>query len=795
MDTFTQLTLNGLTAGSTYALIALGYTLVYGVLKLLNFAHGDVFMVGSFIGFGVLKVLGGASDPAVPVWLLITLMVLGAMAGCAILGVAIERFAYRPLRDAPRIAPLISALGVSFLLANSFQLMFGAQQYDYGIFALDGGSLYLEGFNIGNVHVPLIRIITILSAFALMIVLWLLVTRTRIGQGDARHVVRSRGGRDDGHRHRPRDRVHVRDRIRARRRGRRHVRAARADRCLDRLRDRPQGLHRRRHRRHRLDPRGDGRRPDPRLRRGLHRRLLDDALVGSRHLLPPDRIHALPPERAVGTGRDQEGMSEPTPPQQPPSGPAIGQDEWVARHGERRTRRAGVIGLVEERLRAVPWWGWLILFVALFALLPAFADSSYIRRVAFDTVVYMLLALGLNVVVGWGGLLDLGYVAFYGLGAYAYALLDSDKLGIHLPTVVSIPLVVVFGAIAGFLVGLPSRRLVGDYLAIVTLFFLQIFLTVATNGDQLFGHDVTGGANGILNVDPFHLLGHSLSVEHEGAFAVSYLYVALVFFAVVYAALHFVNHSRTGRAWRSLREDPLAAEAMGMPVNLLKLMAFSFGAGVAALTGTLFAALNASTFPLTFSFPLLITVYTMVILGGQGNIAGVVVGAVVVNVLLELLRDAADARPLLYLFGLLAILVAFGCSRKLVAFLGEHARVRVRRPRRGGRDQPLLDFARHDERAERCALALGHHAQAMANWVGPVTYMGLICLVARAHALARRARLILLVPTLYLATFVWENVLLAQPDATRYIVLGVMLIVLMVLRPNGLFGERRVEIV
>jgi branched-chain amino acid transport system permease protein len=181
-DTFTQLTLNGLTAGSTYALIALGYTLVYGVLKLLNFAHGDVFMVGSFIGFGVLKVLGGAGDPVVPVWLLLTLMVLGSMAGCAILGVAIERFAYRPLRDAPRIAPLISALGVSFLLANSFQLMFGAQQYDYGIFNLDSGSLYVKGFDIGNVHVPLIRIITILSAIALMIVLWMLVTRTRTGK-------------------------------------------------------------------------------------------------------------------------------------------------------------------------------------------------------------------------------------------------------------------------------------------------------------------------------------------------------------------------------------------------------------------------------------------------------------------------------------------------------------------------------------------------------------------------------------------------------------------------------------
>ena len=135
MDTFTQLTLNGLTSGSMYALIALGYTLVYGVLKLLNFAHGDVFMVGSFIGYGVLKMLGGASEPGRPGLAAAHADSSAAMAGCAVLGVVIERFAYRPLRDAPRIAPLISALGVSFLLANSMQLMFGAQQYDYGIFS------------------------------------------------------------------------------------------------------------------------------------------------------------------------------------------------------------------------------------------------------------------------------------------------------------------------------------------------------------------------------------------------------------------------------------------------------------------------------------------------------------------------------------------------------------------------------------------------------------------------------------------------------------------------------------
>jgi branched-chain amino acid transport system permease protein len=182
VDQFIQLTVDALTLGSVYALIALGYTLVYGVLKLLNFAHGDVFMVGTFIGYGVLQVLGGTSNPMLPVWLMITVITFAAMAGCAGLGVAIERFAYRPLRDAPRIAPLISALGVSFFLANSMQLLFGATPRNYNTFNFGNGELYLKGFDIGNVRVPLLRIVTILSAFALMIVLWFLVNKTRTGK-------------------------------------------------------------------------------------------------------------------------------------------------------------------------------------------------------------------------------------------------------------------------------------------------------------------------------------------------------------------------------------------------------------------------------------------------------------------------------------------------------------------------------------------------------------------------------------------------------------------------------------
>ncbi|HEY2542652.1 MAG TPA: branched-chain amino acid ABC transporter permease, partial [Gaiellaceae bacterium] len=428
-------------------------------------------------------------------------------------------------------------------------------------------------------------------------------------------------------------------------------------------------------------------------------------------------------------------------------------------------------------------------------LLPAFSSSGYVRRVGFDTVLYMMLALGLNVVVGWGGLLDLGYVAFYGLGAYSYALLDSNQFHLHYAAYVSIPAVVAIGAIAGFLLGLPSRRLHGDYLAIVTLFFLQLFQTIATNGDSLFGHNVTGGAFGIFSVDPLHAFGHSLTTEHAGVFAISYYYLAIAFFVVVYVALRFVNLSRTGRAWRSLREDPLAAEAMGMPVNTLKLMSFSFGAAIAALTGTLFASLSASVLPLTFYFVLLITIYTMVILGGAGRQQGVVLGALVVGPLLELLRDPNKSRVIFYIALVGGLVLAFRRSRKLLMVAAATLAL-------GFACHAIADALHHSWVAGSSPGGLQHVVsywviipRHLAGWVPAVTYIGVICAALVLTLVGPRLRLLLLPPMLYLAAFVWDNVMLTQPDPARYIVLGLILIALMILRPNGLLGERRVEIV
>ena len=218
-----------LTLGSVYALIALGYTLVYGVLKLLNFAHGDVFMVGSYIGFGMLNALGGATNPIVPLWLALILVTPRAMAGCALLGVVIERFAYRPLRDAPRIAPLISALGVSFFLAYSMQLLFGAAVPRLqpvrraGQPAVPQGVPHRRRQCLARPHHH--------HRLGIRADGRALVPRQQDAdrEGDARDLVRPRGRGDDGHRHRPGDRVHVRARLGARGRGRRAVRDPRAD--------------------------------------------------------------------------------------------------------------------------------------------------------------------------------------------------------------------------------------------------------------------------------------------------------------------------------------------------------------------------------------------------------------------------------------------------------------------------------------------------------------------------------------------------------------------------------------
>jgi ABC-type branched-subunit amino acid transport system permease subunit len=398
--------------------------------------------------------------------------------------------------------------------------------------------------------------------------------------------------------------------------------------------------------------------------------------------------------------------------------------------------------------------------------------------------------------VGWGGLLDLGYIAFFGIGAYTYAILSSEKFDIHVSSLAVMAIVVVLGAVVGLLVGLPSWRLSGDYLAIVTLFVYQIFISVATNGHDLFGFDLTGGVNGIANLDPFDLFGRQIPVSHQGIFNSNYVYIALGFMLVVFVALFLVNHSRIGRAWRAVREDTLAAELMGMPTDWLKLLAFAFGAAVAALTGALFASLNLGVYPETFSLTLLITIYTMVILGGAGSQTGAVLGAVLVYVFLEALRDDGVSSWLFYLSVVLALVALVRPVRLVPVVLGATI---------------ALGFVVHavagaiDGAWTAGASAEAHRlSRVLDSWVAipeslgsvkSISYIALVSLLLLVTTLKAPWRWVVLVPTLYLAAFVWENVMLSKPEPARYIVLGIVLIALMILRPNGLLGERRVEIV
>jgi ABC-type branched-subunit amino acid transport system permease subunit len=480
--------------------------------------------------------------------------------------------------------------------------------------------------------------------------------------------------------------------------------------------------------------------------------------------------------------------------------PRVGVDEWVASHEGRREAQKGVTGALYRAWDRIPAWGHLVILLGPFAIFPFVANEGNLFRYGLITILYALLAMGLNVVVGFAGLLDLGYVAFFGFGAYLYGIMASGHSGHHLQAEIAIPIATVVTALVGLLLGLTSWRLLGDYLAIVTLFFLQafvIFVNNANGGPSDFSYpfvgkvDITGGANGLDQIDPFNLFGYHISTTKQ------YYFFTLISLAAVMILLYFVNESRTGRAWHALREDPLAAEVMSVPVNRLKLLAFMFGAAIAGYTGTIYGAVQSGAFPGDYDVGLLITIYAIVILGGLGSIGGVVIGALVVNGAPELLRSSENARFLFYGVLLLALFVALRpWYRPVIVLLGTiafgfvvHAIVGAAWSR---------GTAGHIDGGGKVGRALEHwvllptHVNRIAGWA----YFALICAALVLTLVHGWWRTLALIPTLYLAAFVWENELVQQVSgATRLILLGALLVVIMNVRPAGIFGTSRVEIV
>jgi ABC-type branched-subunit amino acid transport system permease subunit len=489
------------------------------------------------------------------------------------------------------------------------------------------------------------------------------------------------------------------------------------------------------------------------------------------------------------------GFQDPAAPAAP-DGPRIGVDEWVASVEGKRERYTGFRGAVQREWDRLPMAARVLVVAVPAAIFPLVASQGNVFRYGLFTLVYALLALGLNIVVGFAGLLDLGYVAFFGCGAYMYAILASPQFGNHWQAEAAIPVVIVFTGLVGLLIGLPSRRLFGDYLAILTLFFGQAFVVFVNNANRISfpfaGHaDLTGGSNGIANIDPFNFFGYKFYSTKQQ------YYFLLVAVALVLILLAFINDSRTGRAWRALREDPLAAEAMSIPVNRLKLLAFVFGAAVAGFTGAIYGTIATAALPGDYDVGLLITIYAIMILGGFGSMMGIVVGAVIVSSVPELLRSSANARPLFYGAILLALLVRIRPWRLLAAQLAGLIGF--------GFAVHAIASAAYPRLVDGNPIGSGAVPRALDHWMlfpknpEKMTDVAYICLVAAIvifPQLGRLWRTILLPPLLYLVMFVWENLLLVHiGGATRLILLGALLVALMNVRPQGLFGKAYVEIV
>jgi branched-chain amino acid transport system permease protein len=277
------------------------------------------------------------------------------------------------------------------------------------------------------------------------------------------------------------------------------------------------------------------------------------------------------------------------------------------------------------------------------------APNDYWVGVMARICLYATLALGLNIVVGFAGLLDLGYVAFFGIGSYLYAFLASPHFGLHLPFLVAVPIVVVFTAVSGILIGAPTLRLRGDYLAIVTLGFGEITYLLLLNLDRPV--NITGGPSGIISIDPPALGGLVLSHNTQ------YYYLFLAALGLTLFVSLRLRHSRIGWAWQAIREDELAARAMGIDTTVAKLQAFAIGASFAGIGGSFLASWQKSVFPENFLFTESINILAMVILGGMGNLLGVVLGAALLVVMPEAFRDFQRYRLLVFGLMLMVLMV------------------------------------------------------------------------------------------------------------------------------------------
>lgn len=489
----------------------------------------------------------------------------------------------------------------------------------------------------------------------------------------------------------------------------------------------------------------------------------------------------------------------------------LGMDEWVAQSEQRQRRPAGLDGTLTQAWASLPRIERMALIALVLVSLPfvtsappvlsllGISNNDFIVRVGTTFLAYSILVIGLNIVVGFAGLLDLGYVAFFGLAGYAYAYLSSDFVGagLHVPAIISLPLIVGFTALAGWGIGRLTLRLHGDYLAIITLGFGLLFVQLTSTLTRVQlpwlnqPLDLTRGPNGLNNLDELVLFGY----RFESTWSYYFLFLALL--GLVALMVHHLDRSRLGRAWRAMREDELATEALGMPTSHLKLLAFAFGAAIAGLAGAVFAAWQGNVVPGRYDALSLINLYAMLILGGLGSLPGAMIGALIFTVLPEVLRSVEVAGFLFYGGGLLALVRWLKVSPRLAAILSGTLLGGVMLNLGVNWFWPGFDSG--------IPPAAGSFFNQWAqSWlvipadfklVGNIAIGLAVASLGLSLWLKKPVRWILLSLAIYLAVFAWETRLAGEPAVTRLLVVGVTLIILMITRPQGVLGKFQVRVV
>ncbi len=303
----------------------------------------------------------------------------------------------------------------------------------------------------------------------------------------------------------------------------------------------------------------------------------------------------------------------------------------IARLADSRVGRAS--SATRAQFDRVPFWARVIVVLAIIGASVILNGDDYVTAVAVSVATYAMLGLGLNIVVGYAGLLDLGYAAFFAIGAYTSSLLMTEA---HWNFFATLPLAVLFTGTAGAILGYPTLRLRSDYLAIVTLGFGEMTRITFNNWDY------AGGPNGILNIPWPNFFGFELNTQSD------FLIVGLALLAVAMIFARNLDHSRLGRGWVAIREDEFAAESVGVPSLRLKLFAYVMGGMWGGLAGAFFATRIGAIDPTSFTFQLSVLILIVIVLGGTGSLPGVLLGALVVVALPEALREFADQRLLIF---------------------------------------------------------------------------------------------------------------------------------------------------